>query len=147
MFLYAAYGSNLNVEQMEYRCPNAIPVCKGKIENWKPFFAYHMDIRESEGDYTPVGVWLVDEEDLENLRLYEGYYGDYYKEVNLPIVCESGEIVTAIVYVMGSSKSHGYMPPSQSYFDTCLVGYHNFDFTDDEIANLFNIAYKYDSVN
>ena len=33
MKLYLAYGSNLNKEQMAYRCPDAVPVGISRIPN------------------------------------------------------------------------------------------------------------------
>ena len=33
--LYIAYGSNLNLEQMKFRCPTAKLVGKGTIENYE----------------------------------------------------------------------------------------------------------------
>ena len=33
--LYIAYGSNLNLKQMKYRCPTAKLVGKGTIENYE----------------------------------------------------------------------------------------------------------------
>ncbi|MGN1126625.1 MAG: gamma-glutamylcyclotransferase family protein [Ruminococcus sp.] len=33
--LYIAYGSNLNLKQMKYRCPTAKLVGKGVVENYE----------------------------------------------------------------------------------------------------------------
>lgn len=33
--LYIAYGSNLNINQMKYRCPTAKLVGKGVVENYE----------------------------------------------------------------------------------------------------------------
>lgn len=35
MKLYVAYGSNLDKEQMKYRCPSARPVQSGYLDNWQ----------------------------------------------------------------------------------------------------------------
>lgn len=35
MSLYVAYGSNLNVQQMSYRCPGATVAFTGYLINWK----------------------------------------------------------------------------------------------------------------
>ena len=42
--LYAAYGSNMNLEQMAFRCPYSVVVGKGMINNYKLKFSYHADI-------------------------------------------------------------------------------------------------------
>ena len=38
--LYIAYGSNLNLNQMKYRCPTAKLVGKGTIENYELQFTF-----------------------------------------------------------------------------------------------------------
>ena len=54
--LNAAYGSNLSVSQMAYRCPEAKIVGTGKINDYKLVFRYHADIEKSVGSYVPVLV-------------------------------------------------------------------------------------------
>lgn len=36
---YIAYGSNMNLEQMEYRCPGATVTGKGWLQDHRLFFA------------------------------------------------------------------------------------------------------------
>ncbi|UNT92780.1 gamma-glutamylcyclotransferase family protein [Allobaculum sp. Allo2] len=38
MKYYAAYGSNLHLEQMKERCPNAIPIGTARLADWKLVF-------------------------------------------------------------------------------------------------------------
>ena len=33
---YIAYGSNMNIEQMSRRCPNAKPIGKTVLKNYRP---------------------------------------------------------------------------------------------------------------
>ena len=33
--IYAAYGSNMNIEQMKYRCPESKIIGNGKLQGWK----------------------------------------------------------------------------------------------------------------
>ena len=35
---YIAYGSNLNIAQMDERCPGAQPVCTAKLEDYELVF-------------------------------------------------------------------------------------------------------------
>ena len=37
--MYFAYGSNMNLDQMAYRCPAAEAVCTAKLEGYELFFA------------------------------------------------------------------------------------------------------------
>ena len=40
---YIAYGSNMNLEQMEYRCPGATVTGKGWLQDHRLFFAGRTD--------------------------------------------------------------------------------------------------------
>ena len=75
--LYVAYGSNLNKEQMRYRCPTAKFVGTGIIEGYELQFkgALHSacaTIAPKEGAAVPVGIWTIQKPDEKRLDLYEG---------------------------------------------------------------------------
>lgn len=75
--LYVAYGSNLNKEQMRYRCPTAKFVGTGIIEGYELQFkgALHgacATIAPKEGAAVPVGIWTIQKPDEKRLDLYEG---------------------------------------------------------------------------
>ena len=108
--LYAAYGSNMHLGQMSYRCPDSRVVGKGMIRNYKLKFSYHADIVPSEGDFVPVVLWEVPEIDFLSLDRYEGVRGGYYERITL-----------AIVYVM--CGQHDFQMPSESYYQTIKTGY------------------------
>ena len=95
---YLAYGSNLNLEQMKYRCPTAKPIGKMNLK-----------------DYRLVYKGLAD---------YEGYPNSYSK-FYIPIQVE-GKKKKALIYIM--NKSYNYHIPSKKYVSTCLQGYNDFDF-------------------
>lgn len=127
--LYAAYGSNMNIEQMSWRCPNSKVVGKGMIKNYKLKFSYHADIVYSDGNCVPVVLWEVPEVDFYALDRYEGVRGGYYKRVNLPVSTSRG-LKNAIVYVM--CDEHNYQMPSESYYLTIKEGY-----TDNKISRRY----------
>lgn len=64
--MYFAYGSNMNLDQMAYRCPAAEAVCTAKLEGYELFFAGRpgngvASIRPKQGG-TVVGVlWKLTE--------------------------------------------------------------------------------------
>lgn len=118
--LYAAYGSNMHLGQMAYRCPDSRVVGKGMIRNYKLKFSYHADIVPSEGDFVPVVLWEVPEIDFLSLDRYEGVRGGYYERINLPVETSKGK-KNAIVYVM--CGQHDYQMPSESYYQTIKTGY------------------------
>jgi hypothetical protein len=42
--LYLAYGANMNMESMAWRCPNARPVCNYILRDWELKFYSHANI-------------------------------------------------------------------------------------------------------
>lgn len=118
--LYAAYGSNMHLGQMSYRCPNSRVVGKGMIRDYKLKFSYHADIVPSEGDFVPVVLWEVPEIDFLSLDRYEGVRGGYYERITLPVETSKGRKY-AIVYVM--CGQHDFQMPSESYYQTIKTGY------------------------
>ena len=118
--LYAAYGSNMILKQMSFRCPYSKVVGKGMIENYKLKFSYHADIIPAEGESVPVVLWEVPEFDFRTLDCYEGVKGGYYKRVVLPVSTKNG-IENAIVYVM--CGEHEFQMPSEDYYLIIKQGY------------------------
>lgn len=118
--LYAAYGSNMHLGQMAYRCPDSRVVGKGMIRDYKLKFSYHADIVPSNGDFVPVVLWEVPEIDFLSLDRYEGVRGGYYERINLPVETSKGK-KNAIVYVM--CGQHDFQMPSESYYQTIKTGY------------------------
>ena len=122
---YISYGSNMNLEQMSWRCPNTQVYGNGKIKGWKLVFNYHADIIETgnEDDFVPVVVWkLNDPKDKENLDRYEGF-PSYYTKIIIPVTMDdTGKTVRAMVYVM-ADKRKGIFPPSIEYFECIMEGY------------------------
>ena len=56
--LYVAYGSNLNIKQMGWRCPTAKVIGIGKILDYKLTFRHVATIEPSEKSEVPVAVWV-----------------------------------------------------------------------------------------
>ena len=126
--LYIAYGSNLNVMQMAYRCPDAKPLGVSSLEGYKLTFRGNRrgcgvaNVEKCKGSSVPVGVWSISFADEYNLDVYEGYphlYEKEYKEVVL-----DGEKVSCLVYVM--TKGHVICEPTSSYLNTIREGYRDF---------------------
>lgn len=114
--LYVAYGSNMNLEQMEYRCPNSKVACTGRIYGWKLVFDTHADIIPT-GDldnFVPVVAWNIADSDWPRLDMYEGF-PIYYIKQEVEVQLDDGRVENCIVYVM-AKKDHGYCPPFENYF-------------------------------
>ena len=78
--LYVAYGSNLNLQQMGWRCPMAKVVGIGVIENYQLLFNGVATIVPEEKAEVPVAVWEIQPRDEQSLDRYEGYPTLYRKE-------------------------------------------------------------------
>ena len=74
---YIAYGSNLSVEQMAQRCPDARVVGQAVLEDWELAFHGCATILPNKGKNTPVLVWEISAGDEKNLDIYEGYPNFY----------------------------------------------------------------------
>ena len=123
--MYVAYGSNMNLNQMNYRCPNSKVICNGKIKGWKLVFNVHADVIETNNvnDEVPVVLWDIHDNDWHMLDGYEGYPNYYIKKV-VDVVTDDGQAIKAIVYVMTNNRK-GICPPNEYYFNTILTGYHD----------------------
>ena len=73
--IYAAYGSNMNVAQMSFRCPAAIELGVGEIEGYEMYFSYKgvANIQPNSDERVPVVIWKLTEECIKALDRYEGY--------------------------------------------------------------------------
>lgn len=116
--LYIAYGSNINLEQMAYRCPHSKVVGTSEIKNFELEFRGVATIVSKENASVPVLIWELDERDLPTLNRYEGYPRLYRQEkMNFEL---DGQSYEGMAYLM----NHGEIsPPSQQYYNTILQGY------------------------
>ena len=132
---YIAYGSNLNIYQMRYRCPNARIIGTAVVPNYELLFkgsktGSYLTIEPKKGSNVPVAVWETTAEDEFALDRYEGYPTFYYKkELVLPIKgIKTGKVRNRKVYVYIMHEDRPIGIPTKSYVRTCIEGYHNFGF-------------------
>lgn len=116
--LYIAYGSNINLEQMAYRCPHSKVVGVSEIKNFELEFRGVATIVPKENMKVPVLIWELDERDLPILNRYEGYPSLYRQEkMSFEL---NGRACEGMAYLM----NHGTIsPPSPQYYNTILQGY------------------------
>jgi len=84
--LYIAYGSNLNLPQMAFRCPTAEVVGAGEVKGYEMLFrggrrGAVATIEPLEGSSVPVLLWKIRSQDELALDRYEGYPNFYRKEM------------------------------------------------------------------
>lgn len=134
--LYVAYGSNMNLEQMAYRCPKSKRVCNGELYGYKLIFNVHADVvKGNNDDRVPVVVWDIADEDWRNLDMYEGYPSYYVKEI-VNVILDNRETKEAVVYVMAENRK-GVHPPYKNYFNGIEIGY---------IENGIDVEYLYEAL-
>jgi len=121
--LYIAYGSNLNLEQMAYRCPTAQVVGTTVMRNWRLLFCGVATIERYHGGEVPVLVWSIQPKDEAALDIYEGWPRLYRKEsVRITL---NGKQVRAMVYIMNQGQPS---PPMITYYNTIREGYESAGF-------------------
>lgn len=136
--LYLAYGSNMSVEQMADRCPDANIVGIAVIENYRLMYkgsltGAYATIEPEEGQQVPVVVWAISEEDEARLDRYEGYHETGYsfynkKDLEVEIMDHGKSLGThsAMVYIMDERR--GYGVPTPYYEGILRLGYERFGF-------------------
>ena len=123
--LYIAYGSNMNLEQMQQRCPTARVVASMYLEDYRLRFMgrdFHAvaTIEPSADDLVPVTIWEIYPDDERNLDIYEGYPHLYRKET---LRLKFGKkTLPAMVYIINGEKML-YGQPSEDYFNVIREGY------------------------
>ncbi len=139
---YIAYGSNLNIAQMRWRCPTARIIGTAVLDGWRLLFkgsktGAYLTIEQQEGFSVPVAVWEVSSEDELRLDRYEGFPNFYYKkELTIDIKgIKTGKTRhrQVFVYIMHEERPIGI--PSNGYVLTCLEGYRDFGFDANILAD------------
>ena len=130
---YIAYGSNLSVNQMAHRTPEAKIVGIAVLHGWRLLFKNYATIEENPNYDTPVLVWDISprDRDEENLDRYEGFPHFYFKR-DLPVTVtplDGGKPMelTAMIYIM-SPKHRWTQAPTFHYYDILDEGYEVFGF-------------------
>lgn len=116
--LYIAYGSNINLEQMKYRCSHSKVVGTSEIKDYELEFRGVATIVPSKGATVPVLIWELDERDLPTLNRYEGY-PRLYRQEEMTFELD-GKEVKGMAYLMNRGA---LSPPSRQYYNTILQGY------------------------
>lgn len=125
MKLYFAYGANLNLAGMKFRCPDANPVKKLILQNWELGFSGVATIRPKPGSHVHGALWSLTKKCEDSLDVFEGYPTLYRK-----IWLQQGS-VEFMAYVMNRDDPR---KPSQGYLDIIADGYRDWRLP---LSNLF----------
>ena len=122
--IYLAYGSNLNKEQMAYRCPNAEFLGTATLKGYELLFrggrkSAVATIEPKKNGRVPVGLWSITPRCEKALDIYEGFPHLYRKET---VTVElNGDPIEAMVYIMNDGRPLN--EPSPYYYTIIRKGY------------------------
>lgn len=80
-YLYGAYGSNLNMSQMQLRCPLAKKIGVVRLPDYELVFRGVADIAHKADAEIMLGIWQITDQCESSLDVYEGFPRLYGKKV------------------------------------------------------------------
>lgn len=125
--LYFAYGSNMNLDQMAYRCPAAIVVENVRLMDYRlAFRGWHgrggvATILPEKGSYVDGVLWKITNACEHSLDRYEGYPNLYGKE-HIVVRAADGREITCKVYTMHEPYKDIPSIPAGVYLNGILIG-------------------------
>ncbi|MEA4922836.1 MAG: gamma-glutamylcyclotransferase family protein [Eubacteriaceae bacterium] len=125
---YIAYGSNMDIRQMKYRCPDSELLGSTVLDGWELLFkgsysGSYATIERKKGSKVPALIWAISDQDEDNLDRYEGCPTFYYKR-NLDVSLSGGRKFEAMVYIMHEERELGI--PSPEYYQCIRRAYTEF---------------------
>ena len=137
-YLYMAYGSNLNKEQMSLRCPKAIPLKTIYLPNWRLVFRGVADITEAKGFCVPIVLWQITKDCEKSLDRYEGFPNLYRKEFFHN--SKTDELMMAYII-----NDFSIGKPPIPYFQSILEGYQDFNINDKYLFEAERYSREYET--
>lgn len=122
--LYFAYGSNINLEQMEHRCPDALLVGPVTLENYELQFRGHgfATVAPRESSVVHGLLWKLTPSCEQSLDRYEGYPRHYTKET-MTVKDAAGTELPVMVYIMAEPYCRQPALPSPYYYRAIQQGF------------------------
>jgi len=139
-YLYGAYGSNLNMQQMAVRCPYAKPVGSIHLEGFELKFRGVADIQKNKKGSVALGLWEISDVCEHALDIYEGYPKLYQK-----IIVEVTGLQKAfgkkdlMLYTMNSKQVY---PPSNRYLQSIKDGFTDFNLDTQPLMMALKDSYR-----
>jgi hypothetical protein len=121
--LYFAYGSNINLGQMAYRCPAAQVVGSVTLDHYELLFRRggFATIAPKEGETVTGLLWNITPDCEHSLDRYEGY-PRFYDKRTVAVRDSYGQEFSAMVYIM-DARFREPMLPSDVYYKGIWEGY------------------------
>lgn len=125
--LYFAYGSNMDLDQMEFRCPDAENAGSVRLEGYRLTFCSQnpesgvATILPEEGSHVDGVLWKLTKDCEKSLDRYEGYPHLYGKET-IHVKNKGGKSYECMVYTMNAPYKDCPARPSGYYLAGILRG-------------------------
>ena len=112
--LYIAYGSNMNVRQMAYRCLRAKPLGPIWLKGWRLVMKQVADVEPDPEAIIPAALWRITTTCEDALDLYEGFPHLYTKH-RLRIDLNGRRRANPMLYRMSHPEARAVAPSSEAY--------------------------------
>jgi len=125
--LYFAYGSNMNTNQMAFRCPDAQVVETVRLENYQLVFRSNgfgrgvATILPEKGSHVDGVLWRISPKDEQSLDRYEGFPHLYGKET-MTVQTQTGRRIPVMAYTMSAPYRDAPAWPSWEYLNGIITG-------------------------
>ena len=136
--LYFAYGSNINLDQMAYRCPDASVVGPVTLENYELLFRRggFATIAPKEGETVTGLLWSITPGCERSLDRYEGY-PRFYDKRKVTVRDSEGRSLSVMAYIM-DERFREPMLPTPTYYNGIMEGYHQNDMPTDSLKRAWD---------
>ena len=127
MKYYFAYGSNMNLDQMAYRCPDAEVVGRCVLKDYRLAFRGNRrgygvaSILPESGSEVQGLLWKITPKCEQSLDFYEGY-PNLYEKKEVVVQTRTGEQAGVAVYIMNEPYQSQPAIPSDFYLKGILDG-------------------------
>ena len=144
MKFYTAYGSNMDLVQMQRRCENSKFVGTAKINGYRLAFKHsqsgaYSTIEKSDNHYVPAVVFEISDNDERCLDKYEGYPNFYHKD-NMTVEMSDGGKCETMLYILREDAEFGV--PSAIYYDILARAYCHFNFDFNILSEALHYSYE-----
>lgn len=145
--LYFAYGSNINLNQMKRRCPNAMVEEPVVLPDYELLFRGNSSgcgvatIKPKKGSQVHGLLWKITDRCERSLDIYEGYPHLYIK-APVTVKNSKGENISVMAYIMNNERNLVPVPPSISYYDGIEAGFKQNGLPDSSLREALNKVWR-----
>ena len=137
--LYFAYGSNINLEQMELRCPKAQMLGPVTLKNYELQFrgSGFATVAPKKDSVVHGLLWKLTPSCEQSLDRYEGYPRHYIKEA-VTVQTADGSKIPVMAYIMAEPMCRQPALPSPYYYRTIRQGFESNDLPVESLEEAWN---------